>query len=78
MSSLLACVVRGDGTLSSPSTEVELVGAMAVGEQAVVTDAMEAGREDVEQEAAHELADVEAHDLAADDGRSRDSPSSGN
>src|SRR5262245_40474615 len=38
---------------------------MAVGEQAVVTDAMEAGWEDVEQEAAHELADVEAHDLAA-------------
>src|SRR5262249_51242776 len=37
---------------------------MAVGEQAVVTDAMEAGWEDVEQEAAHELADVEAHDLA--------------
>ena len=38
---------------------------MAIGEQAVVTDAMEAGWEDVEQEAAHELADVEAHDLAA-------------
>jgi len=37
---------------------------MAVGEQAVVTDAMEAGWEDVEQEAAHELADVETHDLA--------------
>src|SRR6266404_5686607 len=37
---------------------------MAVGEQAVVTDAMEACWEDVEQEAAHELADVEAHDLA--------------
>ena len=47
---------------------------MAVGKQAVVTDAMEAGWEDVEQEAAHELADVEAHDLA---GRSGDSPSSG-
>src|SRR5467141_3733964 len=37
---------------------------MAVGEQAVVTDAMEAGWEDVEQEAAHELAGVETHDLA--------------
>ena len=36
---------------------------MAVGEQAVVTDAMEAGWEDVEQEAAHELADVEAMTL---------------
>ena len=50
--------------IESPSTEFELVGAMAVGEQAVVTDAMEAGWEDVEQEAAHELADVETHDLA--------------
>ena len=37
---------------------------MAVGKQAVVTDAMEAGWEDVEQEAAHELAGVETHDLA--------------
>ena len=37
---------------------------MAVGKQAVVTDAMEAGWEDVEQEAAHELGDVETHDLA--------------
>src|SRR5262249_50353822 len=51
--------------IESPSTEFELVGAMAVGEQAVVTDAMEAGWEDVEQEAAHELADLEAHELAA-------------
>ena len=51
--------------IESPSTEFELVGAMAVGEQAVVTDAMEAGWEDVEQEAAHELTDVETHDLAA-------------
>src|SRR5215468_5188186 len=63
--SLLACAVRGRWHIESPSTEFELVGAMAVGEQAVVTDAMEAGWEDVEQEAAHELADVEAHDLAA-------------
>jgi hypothetical protein len=45
-------------------TAVELVGAVAVGEQALVADAMETGREDVEQEAAHALAHVEAHDLA--------------
>src|SRR5258707_9864430 len=37
---------------------------MAVGDAAVVTDAMEAGWEDEEQEAAHELAGVETHDLA--------------
>jgi len=64
---VIAVGVRGSRRwhIESPSTEFELVGAMAVGEQAVVTDAMEAGWEDVEQEAAHELADVEAHDLAA-------------
>src|SRR4029453_11218720 len=38
---------------------------MTLANRAVVTDAMEAGWEDVEQEAAHELTDVETHDLAA-------------
>ena len=63
---VIAVGVRGSRRwhIESPSTEFELVGAMAVGEQAAVTDAMEAGWEDVEQEAAHELADVETHDLA--------------
>ena len=37
---------------------------MAVGEQAVVADAMEAVGQDVQQEAAHELAGGEAHHLA--------------
>ena len=36
---------------------------MAVVEQPVVANAMEAGWQDVEQEAAHELAHVEAHDF---------------
>jgi hypothetical protein len=40
-------------------------GAAAVGEKAEVPDAVEAGRQDVEQEAAHELAGVEGHDLLA-------------
>src|SRR4029450_826480 len=64
---VIAVGVRGSRRwyIEGPSTEFELVGAMAVGEQAVVTDAMEAGWEDVEQEAAHELSDVETHDLAA-------------
>src|SRR5262249_58474837 len=51
--------------IESASTEFELGGPMASGEQAVVTEAMEAGWEDVEQEAAHELANVETHGLAA-------------
>ena len=46
------------------SAEREFVSAVAVGEEAVVTNAMEAGWQDVEQEAAHELGDVETHDFA--------------
>src|SRR6266511_712986 len=37
---------------------------MRVSEEAVVANAMETVRQHVEQEAPHELADVEAHDLA--------------
>src|SRR5260370_25767016 len=50
--------------MESRSLKFEVAGAMAVGEKAGVTDAMEAGWEGVEQEAAHELAGVETHDLA--------------
>jgi len=45
-------------------TERELVGAVAVGEEAIVANAMEAVRQYVEQEASHELAGAEAHDFA--------------
>ena len=38
---------------------------MAVGEEAEVADAVEAGRQDMKQEPAHELAGVERHDLLA-------------
>src|SRR5256885_7270988 len=37
---------------------------MGVGEEAVVANAMETVRQHVEQEASHELANVQAHDLA--------------
>src|SRR6185312_14846728 len=45
------------------AAERQLVGAVTVGEEAVVTDAMEAVRQGVQQEAADELIDAEAHDL---------------
>ena len=50
---VIAVGVRGSRRwhIESPSTEFELVGAMAVGEQAVVTDAMEAAPQNVDQEA---------------------------
>ncbi len=41
--------------VEQPATERELVGAVAVGEEAVVADAMEAIRQGVQQEAADEL-----------------------
>src|SRR5213080_1285267 len=46
------------------STERELVGPVAVGEEAIMSNAMEAARQHREQETPHELADVKAHDFA--------------
>src|SRR5205807_8948229 len=41
----------------------DVVGASAIGEEAIVTDAVEAARQDVDQEAADELVDGERHHL---------------
>ena len=46
-----------------PPAQVELGSAMAVGEEAVVADAMKAVRQRVQQEAPDELVGVERHDL---------------
>jgi hypothetical protein len=43
----------------------DVVGARAAGEQAVVADAVEAVRQDVDQEAADELGGSKCHDLLA-------------
>jgi hypothetical protein len=53
---------RRSGHGEQASAEPELVGTMAVGQEAIVPNAMEAIRQDVEEEAAHELADRDAHD----------------
>ena len=45
------------------SAERELVGAMAVRQQAVVTNTMEAIWQHVEEEAAHKLGDRDPHDF---------------
>src|SRR5215831_20178989 len=47
------------------AAERELGGAMAVGEEAIVADAMEAVRQRVQQEPADELVCREGHDLRA-------------
>ena len=43
----------------------QVLGAPSVGEQSVVADAVEAGRQDVYEEAADELVCCQGHDLAA-------------
>jgi len=65
---LLAIVGRGwdgprRGRGEQAPAEVELGGAMAIGEEAVVADAMEAVGEGMQQEAADELVDLQGHDL---------------
>src|SRR4051812_2692930 len=54
-----------DGLGQQPSAKREPGRAMAVGEEAEVADAVEAGGQDVQEEPAHELGRLERHDLAA-------------
>jgi hypothetical protein len=51
--------------VEEPTTERKLGGAVAVGEEAVVADAMKAVRQGVQQEAADELVGRQCHDLRA-------------
>lgn len=64
LSVALALPIR-DGLGQQLSTKRESSCAMAVGEEAEVADAMEAGGQDVQEEPAHELIGVEGHHLAA-------------
>src|SRR6202041_1522373 len=54
---------RRDGAQAARPGDV--VGARAAGEQSVVADAVEARRQDVDQESADELGGSECHDLLA-------------
>lgn len=56
---IVVAIRRRRGRIEQPATEREFVGAMAVGEEAVVANAMETVGQYVEQEAAHELTDLE-------------------
>src|SRR5450631_421515 len=53
------------GYVEQAARSGDVVGAGAAGEQAVVTDAVEAVRQDVDQESADELGGGERHDLPA-------------
>lgn len=61
---IVVAIRRRRGRIEQPATECEFVGAMAVGEEAVAANAMETVEQYVEQEAAHELTDLEPHDFA--------------
>jgi len=61
---IVVAIHRRRGHSEQASAEYELVGAMAVGQEAVVPNAMEAIRQYVEEEAAHELGDRYPHDFA--------------
>ncbi len=56
---------RGRAFGEETSAQGEPCGAVAVGHEAEVPDAMEAGWQDMEQEAPHEFAGVERHHLVA-------------
>src|SRR5260370_28107713 len=49
--------------IEQPAAEGEVVAALAVGEKAIVTNAMEAVRQGMQQESADELVGIECHHL---------------
>ena len=61
---IVVAIRRRRWHIKQPAAERELGGAMAVGEEAVVANAMEAVGQYMKQEAAHEFADLEPHDFA--------------
>jgi hypothetical protein len=61
---IVVAIHRRRGRTEQASAECELVGAMAVRQEAIVTNAMEAVRQYVEEEAAHELGSRDPHDFA--------------
>jgi hypothetical protein len=60
---VIGAIGFGGWNIEERSTQDELVGAMAVSKQAVVANAVEPIRQDVEQEAPHELTDRQSHDF---------------
>jgi hypothetical protein len=61
---IVFAIHRCRGHTEQASAKCNLVGAMSVGQEAVVANAMEAIRQHMEEEAADELGDRDAHDFA--------------
>jgi hypothetical protein len=61
---IIVAIYRREGNIEQGSAKREFVGAVAVGKETVVTNAMEATRQYVEKEAAYEFGDLDSHDFA--------------
>jgi hypothetical protein len=62
---VIVLVIHRRGTnIEQGSAKRELVGAVSIGKETVVTDAVEATRQYVEEEAAYEFGDLDSHDFA--------------
>jgi hypothetical protein len=61
---IIVAIYRREGNIEQGSAKREFVGAVAVGKETVVTNAMEATRQYVAKEAAYEFGDLDSHDFA--------------
>src|ERR1700692_3047300 len=68
---IVVAIHRRRRRLEQASAKCKLVGAMSVGKEAVVANAMEANRQHMEEKAANELGDRDSHDFALVIGRQR-------
>jgi hypothetical protein len=61
---IIAVVIRRrQSNIEQGSAKCKLLGAVSVGKESVVTDAVEATRQCVEEEAAYEFGDLDSHDF---------------
>jgi hypothetical protein len=60
---IVVVILRRGRNIEQSSAERELVGAVSVGKEAVVTNTMEPARQYVEEETADEFGDLDSHDF---------------
>jgi hypothetical protein len=65
---IVVAIRRRRSNVKQGSAKRELVGTVAVGKEPIVTNAMEATRQYMEEEAAYEFDDLDSHDLVFDGG----------
>ena len=60
---IVVAIRRRRANIEQGSAKGELLGAVSVGKESVVTNAMEATRQYVEEETAYEFGDLDSHDF---------------